>query len=135
MTLEKIVRPFQLFEVSRPTRIKVEETKTADNCVLEFGTDPGKLKTVKGNASATVSIYIDNKTKTKALETSTWRVKNPDDDSQYVDVEVVDKARRKRGAGLDYQKDLQKFVTPPKAKENAEIIERTTYSDSDNEED
>jgi hypothetical protein len=89
--LERIVRPFAGFPALpglAPPQPAVEPQ--TENVRLEIGKDSG-TKTYSGSFSANVSRYMDANVKEKKRETSEKRVENPDDPSQFVNVERVDK--------------------------------------------
>lgn len=101
--LENIVRPFQRPNTTLPYRIFDGTEKVAENVVLAIGID-GEGKTFNESFSESITTYADKEQKELHRETETKRIKNPDDESQFVDVQIVKKLTTEEGAGKDYQK-------------------------------
>jgi hypothetical protein len=108
-TLEQIVRPFQRTGVSYPTRIFNPTQKAAEDTVLALGKE-GSTKTFNESFSEKVTTYKDQEVKEKSRETETKRITNPDDDSQFVDVENIKKLVTEQGEGSKYQKSTYSFT-------------------------
>jgi antirestriction protein len=107
--LEQIVRPFQRTGVSYPVRIFDPTQKAAEDAVLALGKE-GSTKTFNESLSQRVTTYQDQEIKEKSRETEVKRVTNPDDDSQYVDVENIKKLVTEQGEGTKYQKSTYSFT-------------------------
>ena len=103
------MRPFQRTGVSYPVRIFDPTQKVADDPVLTLGKD-GSTKTFNELFSQRVTTYQDQEIKEKSRETETKRITNPDDDSQYVDVENIKKLVTEQGEGSKYQKSTYSFT-------------------------
>jgi len=108
MSLERIIRPFQTHDVSPPQRVTVAEDADASDVVLAIGV-VGSAKTFNGSESGSITTYQDVKIKEKERETETKHITNPDDDSQFVDVELIKKLTTERGSGQTYQKSEYKL--------------------------
>jgi hypothetical protein len=108
-TLEQIVRPFQRTGVSYPTRIFDPTQKPVEDAVLALGRE-GSTKTFNESFSQRVTTYRDQEIKEKSRETETKRITNPDDDSQFVDVENIKKLVTEQGEGSKYQKSTYNFT-------------------------
>jgi len=106
---DHIVRPFQLPNVTYPTRI-YDPTKPAEaeDVVKTFGED-GKGKSFQCSFNQQVSTYKDEKIKEKDRTTHEKRIENPDDSSQYVNVELIDKLTTTKGTGKKWQKSEYEF--------------------------
>ncbi len=91
-SLERIVRPFQSRDVSPPQRILNPSEPPADNVLIQCG-ESGSTKTFNSSFSRTVTSYVENKHRELARDTHVKRITNPDDETQYVDVELIDKLR------------------------------------------
>ena len=99
-SLERIVRPFQSKDVAPPSRIIDTTVEAPDNVLIECG-KVGTTKTFNASYSCTTTLYVDNSTREISRATTTKRITNPDDESQYVDVEVIDTLK---SSGLNGQK-------------------------------
>ena len=108
-TLEQIVRPFQRTGVSYPTRIFNPTQKPAEDAVLMLGKE-GSTKIFNESFSQKVTTYKDQEIKEKSRETEKKRITNPDDDSQFVDVENIKKLVTEAGEGSKYQKSTYSFT-------------------------
>ncbi len=108
-TLEQIVRPFQRTGVSYPTRIFDSTQKPVDDTVLTPGKD-GSTKTFNESFSERVTTYKDQEIKEQSRQTETKRIKNPDDETQFVDVENIKKLVTEQGEGAKYQKSTYTFT-------------------------
>jgi hypothetical protein len=106
---EQIVRPFQLPNVTYPTRI-FDPTKPAlvEDVVKTFG-EAGKAKNYQCSFNENITTYKDEKVKEKSRTTSKKRIENPDDSSQFVDVELINKLTTTKGAGSKWQKSEYEF--------------------------
>jgi hypothetical protein len=106
---DHIVRPFQLPTVTYPTRI-FDPTKPAvvDDIVKTFG-EVGQAKEYQCSLDQNQTTYKDEKIKEKSRETSNKRVENPDDSTQFVDVEVINKLSTEKGTGAKWQKTDYEF--------------------------
>lgn len=91
-SLERIVRPFQSKDVTPPQRIFNSSETPVDNVLVQCG-QAGSTKTFNSSHSSTVTSYVENKHRELSRETSVKRITNPDDDTQYVDVELIDRLR------------------------------------------
>lgn len=130
MTLERVVRPFQSDSSFPTTRVTLTPPETVENVVIAVGLEGGNVKKMNGSFSLTKSKYCDQKSKTYPKKVVTQRIKNPDDEEQYVDVDVLDKIQTKRGAGQDYLKwtDTAHY---DKLNSDAEIIDEQVFPDVD----
>jgi hypothetical protein len=64
MSMEKIVRPFQTYDITPPRRIIDPEEEPDENVILQFGKGGSSGKeTASGSASHSVSWYQDKKKK------------------------------------------------------------------------
>jgi hypothetical protein len=107
--LEQIVRPFQLPNVSYPSRIFDESNpKVVEDPVLEIGRE-GSTKAFNESFSEDVSTYRDAEIKEKSRETEKKHITNPSDDSQFVDVELIKKLTTEQGKGKDYKQSTYTF--------------------------
>lgn len=107
-SLEQIVRPFQRTGISYPTRIYDPTAKETKDAVLMLGKE-GSTKTFNESFSQRVTTYKDQEIKEKSRVTEVKRVENPDDASQYVDVEIIKKLTTEQGEGSRYQKSTYTF--------------------------
>lgn len=89
-SLELIVRPFQTRDVTPPTKI-VGKEKTVESPELMLGDEGGKAFEVNLSFGANVDVNDKDTYVELKRDTSTKRVENPDDNSQFVDVEVINK--------------------------------------------
>jgi hypothetical protein len=103
-----IVRPFQLPQVTYPTRVVDTTQAAAEDIVLTFGLE-GSTKTFSCSFSESVEIYADQTTKEKSRTTQKKRIENPDDPDQHVDVELIKKLTTESGSGSKYQKTNYTF--------------------------
>lgn len=126
MDLEQIIRPFAYRPVISRNKITVVPPETSDNCVLTIGANGGKVKTVNGSLNVTKTYYCDSKAKVTPKKVVTQRIKNPDDEEQYVDVKVMDKMQVVSGGGQDYQKTTHQ-TDYSQLNADAEIINVETF--------
>ena len=56
-----------------------------------------------------MTTYKDQEIKEQSRQTETKRITNPDDDSQFVDVENIKKLVTEQGEGSKYQKSTYRF--------------------------
>ena len=108
-SLERIVRPFQKSGVSYPTRIFDPTRRETEDAVLMIGQE-GSTKIFNESFSSRVTTYKDQEVKEQSRETETKRIKNPDDESQFVDVENIKKLVTEQGEGAKYQKSTYTFT-------------------------
>lgn len=126
MDLEQIVRPFQSKTVLSRNTISVTPPETSENCIVTVGVEGGSAKTLNGSYRVTKTLYCDNKAKTKPKKVVTQRIKNPDDEEQYVDVDVIDRMNVSTGGGQDYQKTTH-TTDYSELNPSAEIVDVRTY--------
>jgi len=91
-SLERIVRPFQSRDVTPPQRILNPSEPAADNVLIQCG-QSGSTKTFNSSFSSTITSYVENKHRELSRETHVKRITNPDDETQYVDVELIDRLK------------------------------------------
>ena len=91
-SLERIVRPFQSKDVTPPRRILSPSESPADSVLIQCG-QAGSTKTFNSSYSSTITSYVENKYRELRRDTSVKRITNPDDETQYVDVELIDKLK------------------------------------------
>ncbi len=103
-TFETIVRPFQTVGVSPPVRVVTTEKNTSD-VMLQIGLN-GSGRIFNGIERASTTFYHDRVNKEKKRETETKKITNPDDENQYIDVELIKKLTVKGGSGLTYEKQI-----------------------------
>lgn len=87
---ETIVRPFQRKDVTPPTRI-VGKEKAVEPVLVEFGSGGGKVLEYSFFFNPGLETIEKDTYKEVKRDTVTKRVENPDDSSQFVDVEQVKK--------------------------------------------
>lgn len=102
-TLEQVVRPFQTKQVTYPARVVDNTTTVAANVVVLIGKD-GATKTFNESFSENTTSYSDITSKEKSRSTEKKTITNPNDDSQFVDVELIKKLAVEQGEGRTYQK-------------------------------
>lgn len=125
--LERIIRPFTGARVTPPTRLSTSSETSSENAVLAVGVGGGSLKTYTGNYSSTKSFYVDAKEPLSLANTTVKRIRNEDDEDQYVDIEVPTRYKGK-GKGSTYQKSTYKV--DDRILQDAEVIEEKTYEDN-----
>lgn len=103
MRLEYIVRPFQSFPVTPPQRVIDPDVPEAPNLVLAFGFE-GQVKTLNASETSNTTGYTDDAHKELSRETSIKHITNPDDPSQSLDVELINKLTTEKGTGVNYKK-------------------------------
>lgn len=108
MRLEYIVRPFQTADVTPPSIAVDPNAEPQPNLVLKFG-EQGAIKQLSGSFNSTISSYTDDNHQEVSRETSVKRITNPDDSSQFVDVEVINKLTVEKGEGKEYKKVIFNF--------------------------
>jgi hypothetical protein len=91
-SLERIVRPFQSKDVTPPQRIFSPSETPVDNVRIVCG-QTGSTKTFNSSYSSTITSYVENRHRELTRETSVKRITNPEDETQYVDVELIDKLK------------------------------------------
>jgi hypothetical protein len=95
MAMERLVRPFQLPRVTPPTRYVDAGVQQSpmDNIVFIVGAK-GSVATGSASYSATAGYYCDSRNREYGKSPSRGvhkkRIKNPEDESQYVDIDVID---------------------------------------------
>src|SRR5262245_54288101 len=110
--LENIVRPFQRREVTYPVRVFDDQPSSdTEDVVLNLGQE-GATKAFNESFNNTVNSYEDETSREQSRKTHEKRVENPDDPSQFVNVEVIDKLTVKAGTGKKYQKTNFEFDNP-----------------------
>jgi hypothetical protein len=70
----------------------------------------GSIKTFNESFSEKITTYRDQEIKEKSRETEVKRVTNPDDDSQFVEIENIKKLVTEQGEGSTYQKSTYSFT-------------------------
>lgn len=90
-SLELIVRPFQTRDVTPPVKIVPTKPVAVDAPVLLIGSSGGQV--IALTAQVALEFNVDDKNTYKEIkrDTTTRRVTNPDDSSQFVDVELINK--------------------------------------------
>lgn len=107
--VENLVRPFQLPQRTYPQRVLSTEGDTApDDVTIEIGKE-GQAKLFTESFSEATTSYKDIKSKETSRQTSKKHITNPDDDSQFVDVEVINKLKVEQGKGRTFQKIEYEF--------------------------
>ena len=87
-SFERIVRPFQSKDVTPPQRVIVPDQQAVDNVVIACGA-VGQTRTFHGSFNLRHARYVEQSYRELSRDVTTKRITNPDDPSQYVDVEVV----------------------------------------------
>lgn len=106
MSLEKVVRPFQSgdpFTARRLTPVKQRATEDEEDVVVLWGDGISSTYTafaVSGLVGGTVN-YTE-----KSRVTSTQRIENPDDATQFVDVERIEKLTMANSQGNEIEFNL-----------------------------
>lgn len=103
-TLEYVVRPFQTKQVTYPARVVDSTVATPATDVLVLIGQEGSTKTFNESFSESVTTYGDVTSKEKSRVTEKKHITNPDDESQFVDVELIKKLTVEQGEGRKYQK-------------------------------
>lgn len=111
MSMEKIVRPFQLPSVTPPRRV-IEAEKPVKNATLSIG-KKGSGQTFSYNLFFFTAFDVkpgENNIHTEVSRRETIRrVENPDDSEQHVDVKVLEEVKLRKGTN-DY--NTYKFKNP-----------------------
>jgi hypothetical protein len=102
-TLEQVVRPFQTKQVTYPARVFDTAQSAAADVIVMIGQE-GATKLFNESFSESVTTYADVTSKEKSRSTEKKHITNPDDDSQFVDVEIIKKLSVEQGEGRTYQK-------------------------------
>jgi hypothetical protein len=105
-SLERIVRPFQSKDVAPPSRVLDTTVAAPDNVRITCGAT-GYTRTFNASYSCTTTLYVDNGAREVNRQTTTKRITNPDDSSQYVDVEVIDQID---SSGVNGQKTSTYYI-------------------------
>lgn len=106
-TFETFIRPFQTIGVSPPVRVVTTEKNTSD-VVLALGLN-GSGRIFNCTESSNQTFYHDREVEEQKRETEKKRVTNPNDENQYIDVELIKKLETKGGAGMNFQRDFTKL--------------------------
>ena len=88
MSFERIVRPFQTRDVTPSQRIFDPSEVAQENVTLKCG-EVGSTTTFSGNYSGSVSSYCPSRQREMSRTVETKRIENPDDSTQYVNVEMA----------------------------------------------
>lgn len=117
--LEHVVRPLQSINIRPSGKNTSEPVLSPDDVVLLFGGSGSDIFQL----SQTVKDNVNNQRDDREVERTfdVVRVKNPDDDTQHVDVEVM--------TGYKAQNQIDKSrtqlrLTPPQGGGNVEILQR-----------
>lgn len=102
-TLEQVVRPFQSKQVTYPARVFDSTQETAEDVIVLIGKE-GTTKTFNESFSSSITQYTEMKSKEKSRSTEVKHITNKDDDTQFVDVEIIKKLTLEQGKGRTYQK-------------------------------
>ena len=110
MTFERIVRPFQTVQVAPlPQGATVLEPNVPlPPITLVFG-QSGDIKSLNGSGSSESTAFTDDKMKETKRETVVKRVENPDDSSQYVNVENPKKIEMESGKADTFKRQEMEF--------------------------
>lgn len=101
---ESFVRPFQTIGVSPPVRVVTTE-KSPSNVVLQLGLN-GSGRIFNCTESSSLTFYHDRENTEFKRKTETKKVTNPDDENQFIDVELIKKLTVKGGSGLTFEKQI-----------------------------
>lgn len=101
---ETVVRPFQTIGVAPPVRVVTTQRNTS-NVALQLGLN-GAGRIFNCTESSNMTFYHDRENAEKKRTTETKRVTNPQDENQYIDVELIKKLTVKGGSGLTYEKQI-----------------------------
>lgn len=107
-TLEQVVRPFQTKQVTYPARVFDNTQQPAPDVVILIGQE-GSTKLFNESFSENTTSYQDVTSKEKSRTTQKKHITNPDDDTQFVDVELIKKLSLEQGQGRTYQKINYEF--------------------------
>jgi hypothetical protein len=124
---ENLVRPFQLRDITPPSRIIDTTVSTPANVTLSYGDAATDPKVVQISSNTTISYYMDTKGTADASNTSIVRVSNPNDKSQFVDMERIDKQVYKEGAGQYYKKVKENVKVPNEAGKVEQVLFQKQY--------
>lgn len=109
MTFERLVRPFERPRIAPAVpATALPATEPPEPIVLTFGAT-GSVKTMTGTDSSSVTAYMDDKQRETKRETVEKRVENPDDSSQYVDVENTTKITTEGGSRDTFQRRIFEY--------------------------
>ena len=108
-SFERIVRPFQTRAVTPPQRLLSTAQQPVSNVVIECGA-VGSTKLLNGSETHDRTYYMESTNKEISRETTSKRITNPDDTSQYVDVEFIDKLTTR---GVNGQENIYKYKRAP----------------------
>jgi hypothetical protein len=89
-SLELLIRPFQSKDVTPPKRI-IGAEKTVDPVNVSIGSAGGTALVFRAFAVIEFKVEDDFTYKEIERKTHTKRIENPDDPSQFVDVERIDR--------------------------------------------
>lgn len=107
VAFEGIVRPFTTPNYG-PVDTVQAEVPASDPISVKIG-EGGKGYSFNGSESSTLTFYMDAKVKETTRDTTVHRVYNPDDHSQYVDVEAIDRLEAAGNDGNDYRKTVYEY--------------------------
>jgi len=105
---EKLIRPFQVRPISPTFSVPQPGAPVAENVAVEAGR-PGEGTIFHGNKTYSSSSYMDAKGSELSRKTHVNRIKNKDDPTQYIDVEVIDKLTTQGNTGQKYIKTNYEF--------------------------
>jgi hypothetical protein len=108
VSLERIVRPFALVDVTPPVRVIDPAATVVPNVVLQLG-EVGTVKTLQGSFNSNINSYTDDSHKEIGRTTQTKTIFNKDDPSQSVDVELIKKLTTEKGSADTYKKSTFDF--------------------------
>jgi hypothetical protein len=108
-SLEQVVRPFQLPQRTYPQRVVDDTTATTpDDVTIQIGKE-GATKLFNESFSESTTSYGDVTSKEKSRSTEKKHITNPDDESQFVDVEIIKKLQVEQGQGRTFQRINYEF--------------------------
>jgi len=105
--IETIVRPFETIGVSPPFRVVTTERNTSD-VALQLGLS-GAGRIFNCTESSNQTFYHDRENEEQKREIEKKRVTNPDDENQFIDVEIIKKLEVKGGRGLTFERQFTKL--------------------------
>lgn len=103
MSFERIVRPFQTIPFTPVARVVPTEEDELEDIVLEIGKDRGSVKTMQGSWSSSITAFTIDEGEEITRDVVVRRVENPNDPSQYVDVEDTSKVKWSTGKKDTYK--------------------------------
>lgn len=90
-SLENVVRPFQTKQIRPGTLTTGRSNPPPDSVELNCGSPEGQATVWNVSASASITSYTEDSSRETTREVTPVRVKNEDDPSQHVDVDVTTK--------------------------------------------